>query len=340
MYFASDNTAPVPPEVMAALAEANSGFPSSYGTDPLTDRARDMLCEVLEAPQAAVQLVTTGTAANALALATICPPWGAVICHRHAHITEDECGAPEFFTHGAKLVLADGAHGRMTAETLAATIARTGTGGVQSVQRGALSLTNVTEAGTLYTAAETAALAAQARAAGMPVHLDGARFANAVAATGAAPAELTWRSGVDVLTFGGTKVGLLGVEAVVLFDPARDWELQLRRKRAGHLVSKSRYLAAQIVAMLEGGRWLHWAAHSNAMATRLAEGLQARGVELAHPVQANILFPHWAPGTSARLRTAGARFFDMPAPEGREGARLVTSWATTEAEVDTFLALI
>ncbi len=340
MFFASDNTAPVPPEVMAALADANTGFPSSYGTDPLTDRARDMLREVLEAPQAAVQLVTTGTAANALALATICPPWGAVICHRHAHITEDECGAPEFFTHGAKLVLADGAHGRMTADTLAATIARTGTGGVQSVQRGALSLTNVTEAGTIYTAAETAALAAQGRDAGMPVHLDGARFANAVAATGAAPADLTWRGGIDVLTFGGTKVGLLGVEAVVLFDPARDWELQLRRKRAGHLVSKSRYLAAQIVAMLEGGRWLHWAAHANAMAARLADGLQARGVELAHPVQAPILFPHWAPGTSARLRAAGARFFDMPAPEGREGARLVTSWATTEAEVDTFLALI
>lgn len=340
MFFASDNTAPVPPEVMAALAEANTGCPSSYGTDPLTDRARDMLREVLEAPQAAVQLVATGTAANALSLATICPPWGAVICHRHAHIAEDECGAPEFFTHGAKLVLADGARGRMTPETLAAAIARTGEGGVHGVQRGALSLTNVTEAGTIYTAAETVALATQGRRAGMPVHLDGARFANAVAATGATPADLTWRAGVDALSFGGTKIGLLGVEAVVLFDPAHDWELQLRRKRAGHLVSKSRYLAAQIVALLEGGRWLHWAAHANAMAARLAEGLLARGAGLTHPVQANILFPHWAPGTSSRLRDTGARFYDMPAPEGREAARLVTSWATTEAEVDAFLALI
>lgn len=345
MFFASDNTAPVPPEVMAALAAANSGFPASYGTDPLTERARDMLREVLAAPRAAVQLVTTGTAANALALATLCPPWGAVICHQTAHIAEDECGAPEFFTHGAKLVLAAGAHGRMTPATVAEVIARTGGGGVHGVQRGALSLTNVTEAGTVYTAAETAALAAQAHAAAMPVHLDGARFANAVAATGASPADLTWRAGVDALSFGGSKIGLLGVEAVVLFDTdqngaGQDWELQLRRKRAGHLLSKSRYLAAQIVAMLEQDRWLHWAAHANAMAARLAEGLAARGAGLLHPVEANILFPHWAPGTSARLRAAGAQFFDMPAPEGREGARLVTSWASTEAEVDRFLSLI
>jgi len=340
MFFASDNAAPVPPEVMAALAEANTGFPPSYGTDPLSDRARDLLREVLEAPGASVQFVTTGTAANALALAALCPPWGAVICHRHAHIAEDECGAPEFFSHGAKLALAEGAHGRMTPETLSAVLAQTGESGVHGVQRGALSLTNVTEAGTVYSAAQTAALAGLARAKGMPVHLDGARFANAVAATGAAPADLTWRAGVDALSFGGTKVGLMGVEAMVMFDPARDWELQLRRKRAGHLVSKSRYLAAQIVAMLDGGRWLHWAAHANAMAARLAEGLVARGAGLTHPVEANILFPHWAPGTSARLRDAGARFYDMPAPAGQEGARLVTSWATTEADVDGFLSLI
>ncbi|MDR0807594.1 MAG: low specificity L-threonine aldolase [Gemmobacter sp.] len=338
MFFTSDNAAPVPREVLAALAEANTGYTRGYGTDDLTARVQDRLREILAAPEAVVYLVGTGTAANALALAGFCPPWGAVFCHELAHIAVDECGAPEFFTHGAKLVALPGAHGRLTPDTLRAAISSTG-GNVHNVQRGMVSLTNVTEAGTLYSAVETAALAAVARAADLPVHLDGARFANAAAATGALPADLTWRAGVDALSFGGTKNGLMGVEAVVFFDPAKAWEFELRRKRGGHLFSKGRYLAAQMLAMLEGGRWLTWAGHANAMAARLAEGLAALGIGFLHPVEANILFPLWAPGTAARLRAGGAAFYDMPAPLGHESARLVTSWATSEADVDAFLAL-
>ncbi|MDP2737546.1 MAG: beta-eliminating lyase-related protein [Pseudorhodobacter sp.] len=341
MFFASDNGAPVPPQVMAALTAANAGYAKSYGADPITAQVRDRIRHLFEAPQAAVHLVATGTAANALALATICPPWGAVFCHRHAHIEEDECGAPEFFSAGAKLALVEGAHGKMTPESLAEVLARTGSGGVHGVQRGALSLTNVTEAGTVYTPAEVAGLTALARAQGLPCHMDGARFANALVATGASPAALTWQAGIDILSFGGTKNGLLGVEAVVIFDPARAWEFELRRKRAGHLVSKHRYLAAQIAAYLEDGLWLRLAAQANAMAARLASGLKALpGVSLTHPAEANIVFAQWPEGGHARLQAAGAVYYTVPAAPGREAARLVCSWCTTTAEVDQFLSAL
>ncbi len=343
MIFTSDNAAPVPTEVLAALSHANHGAAPGYGTDDLTLAVQARLREIFRAPEAVVHLVATGTAANALALATVCPPWGTVFCHQNAHIAEDECGAPEFYTHGARMGLLPGAHGRIEPATLAQALATTGAS-VHNLQKGALSLTNVTEAGTVYSAAQTAELAGLAKAQGLPVHLDGARFANAVAASGAQPADLTWRAGVDVLSFGGTKNGLMGVEAVVLFDPEKAWEFELRRKRGGHLASKGRYLAAQMLAMLEGNRWLEWASHANAMAHRLARGLAAKGVACAHPVEANMLFPLWPAGTSARLRAAGAVFYDMPAPEGptpqkMEAARLVTSWATGEAEVQSFLDL-
>ncbi|MDP3960633.1 MAG: beta-eliminating lyase-related protein [Pseudorhodobacter sp.] len=341
MFFASDNGAPVPPQVMAALVQANAGYAMSYGADPITAQVRDRIRHLFEAPQAAVHLVATGTAANALALATICPPWGAVFCHRHAHIEEDECGAPEFFSAGAKLALVDGAHGKMTPDSLAEVLARTGTGGVHGVQRGALSLTNVTEAGTVYTPSEVAALTALARAHGLPCHMDGARFANALVATGASPAALTWQAGIDILSLGGTKNGLLGVEAVVIFDPARAWEFELRRKRAGHLASKHRYLAAQIAAYLEDGLWLRLAAQSNAMAARLAAGIAALpDVSLTHPVEANIVFAQWPAGGHARLKATGAVYYPGPAAPGREAARLVASWCTSAAEVDQFLSAL
>ncbi len=338
MFFASDNTSGAAPQVMAAIQRANEGFDRSYGTDQAMERVRARVREVLEAPEAAVYLVATGTAANALALATHCPPWGAVFCHTHAHIAEDECGAPEFFTAGAKLVLVDGPHGRMTPEGLRAAIARTGTS-VHGVQKGMVSITNVTEAGTVYTPAEIAALTAEARAHGLPCHLDGARFANALVATGATPAEMTWKAGIDVLSFGGTKNGCLGVEAVVIFDPARAWEFELRRKRAGHLWSKHRYLSAQFEAYVEDGLWLRLAAQANAAAARLAAGLErVPGVSQLHPVQANMMFPEWPAGTHARLQAAGAVYYAWDLPDGREGARLVTSWNTTEAQIDAFLA--
>jgi threonine aldolase len=336
MWLTSDNASGAAPEIMAAVMAASEGYARSYGADDLMVRVTEQLRETFEAPEAAVYLVATGTIANSLALALTCPPWGAVFCHEHAHVAEDECGAPEFYTHGAKLALVPGNHGKMTPETLAPVLARTGTS-VHGVQKGMLTITNVTEAGTVYTPAEIATLTAAAQ--GLPCHLDGARFANALAATGATAAEMTWKAGIDLVSFGGTKNGCMGVEAVVIFDPAKAWEFELRRKRGGHLFSKHRFLSAQMSAYLEGGLWLRLASHANAMAARLAAGLAAKpGVTLTHPVQANILFPEWAAGTHARLQAAGAAYYDMPAPQGREAARLVTSWSTTEADVDRFLA--
>lgn len=342
MNFASDNTAPAAPQVMQAVMDANRGFALGYGNDDWTRAAQAAVREVFEAPEASVHFVATGTAANALALACLCPPWGAVLCDTHAHINSDECGAPEMFTAGAKLVGLPGRHGKLVPDELAAALDGLATIGVHTVQKGALSLTNVTEAGTVYTAGEIAALAAVAKARGVPVHLDGARIANALAATGATPAEMTWKAGVDVLSLGGTKDGLMGGEAVVVFDPAKDWELQLRRKRAGHLFSKMRYLSGQFPAWLKDGLWLRLAGQANAMAARLAAGLKdVPGVETQHPVQANILFVNWPAGTTERLRAAGAVFYDWTPPgDGREAVRLVCSWCTTEAEVDAFLTLV
>lgn len=339
MHFASDNTSGAAPEVMAALVAANDGYARSYGADALMERVTALLRDVFEAPEAVAYLVPTGTAANALSLALTCPPWGAVFCHTHAHVAEDECNAPEFYTGGAKLVLVPGDHGRMVPETLAPALTRIGAGGVHSLQKGMLTITNVTEAGTVYTPAEIAALTALARERGLPCHLDGARFANAIVATGASPAEMTWKAGIDLVSFGGTKNGCLGVEAVVIFDPALAWEFELRRKRAGHLFSKHRFLSAQMAAYLQGGLWLRLAGHANAMGTRLAEGLaRVNSVVQKHPVQANMMFPEWQAGTNARLQAAGAQYYAWDLPDGREGARLVTSWSTTEAEVDGFLA--
>ncbi len=341
MFFASDNASGAAPEVMAALARANDGYARSYGDDTVMDGVRAEVRRILEAPEAAVYLVPTGTAANSLSLAIACPPWGAVFCHQHAHIAEDECGAPEFFTNGAKLVLVPGAHGKMMPEALAGALGRIGASGVHGVQRGMLSITNVTEAGTVYTPAEVAALTALARDKGLPCHLDGARFANALVATGATAAEMTWKAGIDVLSFGGTKNGCMGVEAVVIFDPAKAWEFELRRKRAGHLVSKHRFLSAQFAAYLADDLWLRLAGHANTMGARLAAGLAATpGVVQRHPVQANMMFPEWPVGGHARAKGKGAVYYEFEAAEGREAARLVTSWSTTEADVDGFLAAL
>lgn len=339
MHFASDNGSGVAPEIMAALAAANGGYARSYGADALMERVTAQIRTVFEAPEAAVYLVATGTAANALSVALTCPSWGAVFCHDKAHVAEDECNAPEFFAGGAKLVLVPGAHGKMTPATLAPALERIGAGGVHSLQKGMLTVTNVTEAGTVYSPAEIAALTALARAKGLPCHLDGARFANAIVASGATPAEMTWKAGIDLLSLGGTKNGCMGVEAVVIFDPARAWEFELRRKRAGHLFSKHRFLSAQMAAYLEDGLWLRLAAQANAMGARLAQGLaRVNSVIQTHPVQANMMFPDWAAGTNARLQAAGAQYYAWPLADGREGARLVTSWSTQEADVDRFLA--
>lgn len=348
MWFTSDNAGPAHPAIIEAVARANAGYAPSYGAEPLMERVRERLRAEFEAPEAAIYLVATGTAANALALACLCPPWATVYAHRNAHVAEDECGAPEFYTGGAKLTLVEGADGRIAPEALERALALTAQGFVHGVQRGALSLTNATEAGTVYTPGQVARLTGIARAAGVPVHMDGARFANAVARLGCAPADLTWRAGVDVLSFGGTKNGCLGVEAVILFDPARAWEFELRRKRGGHLFSKHRFLAAQMDAYLAHGLWLDLAGGANARASDLARGLAGvEGATVMHPVEANAVFAAWPRAGHAAAEAAGARYYpwrfgpeieaeDAPAP----AARLVCNWATTPEDVAQFLKVI
>ena len=341
MFFTSDNSSGAAPEIMTALARANEGFARSYGADDIMARVTARVREVFDHQEAAVYLVPTGTAANSLALAIYAQPWTAIFAHSDAHIAVDECGAPEFYSGGAKLVGVAGNHGKMTPESLAQALGKIGEAGVPGVQRGMLSITNVTEAGTVYTPAEVAALVDVAKAKDLPCHLDGARFANALVATNTSAADMTWKAGIDVVSFGGTKNGCLGVEAVVIFDPAKAWEFELRRMRGGHLFSKHRFLSAQMEAYLTDDLWLRLATKANAMGSRLARGVEGiRDARLAHPVQANMMFPDWAIGTHARAEAHGAAYYQLPAPEGREAARLVTSWNTTSAEVDNLLDVL
>lgn len=342
MWFGSDNLAAPAPEIWEAMRAA-ADYAPAYGEDDGSERARGMIREVFEAPRATVQFVASGTAANGLALSCLCPPWGAVFCHREAHVQTDECNGPEFFTGGAKLALAAGAHGRMKPETLRAAMATTSATDPHWPQPGALSLTNATEAGTVYAPEDIAALTAVAREAGIRTHMDGTRFANALAHLGCSPAELSWKAGVDILCLGATKNGALAAEAVIMFDPAQDYEFQLRRKRAGHLLSKMRFVAAQFEAMLTGDLWLRTAARSNAMCARLADGLRALpAAELVHEPQANLIFVRLPRGVHRRAREASAVYgvwasLDGPADEMLD-CRLVCSNLTTEADVDALLA--
>lgn len=341
MNFASDNGSGVHPAVMAALMAANEGSVPSYGADALTARAETLLREVLAAPQAEIALVATGTAANALALSLYAPGWGKVFCHEAAHIQSSETGAPEFFTGGAKLCLVPGADGRMTPDALQAVLDLHGRDSVHSGVRSILSLTNATEAGTVYSADQTGALAALAHAHGMAVHVDGARFGNAVAAQNCAPGDLL--SGVDVLSFGGTKNGAMGVEAVVILDPVRAGEIAYRRKRAGHLFSKHRFLAAQIVALLQDGLWLELAAHANAMAKTLGDGLAKLGYTPNQIPESNQVFVTLPRPVHGRLKAAGASFHPWPhdaISATNASIRLVTSWATRDEDVTRFLDLV
>ena len=347
MIFNSDNASGALPEIMAALAEGEQGYAMPYGNDPLTARAQDKVREVFEAPDAAVHFVATGTAANALALACLCPPWATIFCHQHAHVEGDECAAPEFYTGGAKLTLLDGDDAKMTAEGLRQAVSSAAPLGVHSVQAGALSLTQATEAGAAYTLDEVRELAGIARNAGLPVHMDGTRLANALVRQGVSPAEMTWKAGVDILCLGATKNGALAAEAVVLFDPERAWEFELRRKRGGHLFSKLRFLSAQIDAYLTDDLWLRTAAHSNAMTDRLAAGIaNIDGARVTNSIGANILFPEITLAQHKRLQEAGAGYYTMSPfdPDGSDDQtiliRLVSSFRTTEADVDRFLAAL
>lgn len=347
MIFTSDNASGAAPEILQALIAAETGYAMPYGNDDITARAEAKLREVFEAPNAAVYFVATGTAANALALSCLCPPWATVYCHRNAHIEEDECCAPEFYTGGAKLTLLDGDDAKMTEAGLAEAIARTGAVGVHNAQKGALSLTQATEAGAAYSLAEVQALAGIARNAGLPVHMDGTRLANALARQGCSPAEMTWKAGVDILCLGATKNGAMAAEAVVLFDPDRAWEFELRRKRGGHLFSKLRFVSSQIEAYLTDGLWLRLAGHSNAMADRLAAGINANAeAQLTNTMGANILFPEITLAQHRRLQAAGAGYYTMTPfdadgdPAQRIKIRLVASFRTTPEDVDAFLAAL
>ena len=343
MNFGSDNASGVHPRIMAALAAANEGVAPSYGRDALTAAAVDRVRAVFEAPEAAVFLLGTGTGANALALSQLCPPWGRIFCHRTAHIETSESGAPAWMAGGAQLALVEGDWGRMTPAGLAARIADYPQEDEHDGLNAVLSITNATEWGTVHKPGGVAALARVAGDAGMAVHLDGARLGNALAATSATPADMTWRAGVDALSLGGTKSGCMALEAVVIFDPARARDLSFRRMRSGHLWSKHRFLAAQMLAWLDDGLWLDLAGHANAAARELADAMRSAGREPLAPVEANEIFVRLPRTDIDRLRAAGLRAADWPAPgdDATSGTiRLVTSWATTDDEIAALRAVM
>jgi threonine aldolase len=348
MQFASDNWAGASPRVLSAIAAGAAGFAPSYGRDDASAALGEAFSALFEREVAFV-LTATGTAANALGLAALCPPDRVVLAHEEAHIVCDEVGAVEFFTHGARLVPIAGPQGKLTEQDVRTALARL-TGPLSRGEApGALSLTQATECGTVYRVEEVAALAALAREAGLAVHMDGARFANAVASLGCRPADITWRAGVDVLSLGGTKNGAMMAEAVIFFDPARAAGLDWRRKRGGHVVSKARLIASQFLALLEEGHWLDLARHANSMASRLAAGLAAMGFRVPWPAEANEVFPILPRAVAARLKANGAIFHSWPIAGLSEAevpaedevlVRLVTSFATTPAEVERFLGIV
>lgn len=336
--FRSDNTLGCSPEIVDALARAGSGALSPYGNDEITaslrERCRDLFETDLE-----ILPVLTGTGGNSLAIATMTPPWGAVFCHEDAHIYRDELGAPEFFTEGAKLIPIAGEHGKIRPEVLERAIHDIGDTKRMAIPA-CLSLTNATEAGTVYSAGETRALCEVAHRFNMGVHVDGARFANALVSTGCSLAELTWKAGVDMLIFGATKNGAMAAELIVVFKPAMMEQLRYRWHRSGHRLSKMRFLSAQLDAYLTSDLWLRNARNANAMAARIREGIQGiAGVEILRPVDANILLLRFSPAILAALRGAGFLFYDWEI-FGPGAVRLVTGFSTTGTEVDALLEAI
>jgi len=341
--FASDNTAPVAPAILDAIVAANHGYARGYGNDDWTSRVEQRLTEVFER-EVAVFLVPTGTAANALALAQVSPPWGIVLCHERSHIVTDECGAPEFFGGGLKLVGLPGDDGKIAPQVLQDALAGYGGHSPHQLIPSALSITQASEAGTIYRTDEIAVLSEIAHARSLAVHMDGARFANALVRLNATPAQLTWQSGIDVLSFGATKGGALAAEAVVIFDPARAAFFGERRKRAGHLLSKHRFIAAQFLAYLADDCWLDLARHANAMADRLAGKLSAVGLRPVFPVEANLIFVVLPRVLDAKLKAAGANYYVRSSDGLDIGAdnvlvRLVTSFATEDADIEDFVGL-
>jgi len=340
MNFASDNAYGALPQVLDALVRANEGAVRPYGADPYTESLPARFAALFER-DVTVYPVVTGTAANALALACLTPPHGAIFCHAQSHIMDSECGAPEFFSHGAKLIGIAGVDGKLSLESITAAIDAVPRGFVHTNQPFAVSLSQPTEMGTVYSLAEIAAIADACHARGVKLHLDGARFACALDSLKATPAEATWQCGVDVLSFGASKGGTLGAEAVVFFDPADARDFAYRRKKGGHLVSKMRFVSAQLHAFVEDGLWLQAAARANALAQTLAEGLRPLGaVRIVGAVQTNMVFAQMPVELAARLREAGAIFYDWTPPEGgRVLVRLATSFATPPGDGAKFVEI-
>jgi threonine aldolase len=347
MNFRSDNTAGASEKVLAALVAANGGVQPAYGADDLTKDVEKKLGEIFERDVAAF-LVVNGTAANSLALACAAPPYGAVLCHMESHIADDECGAPEFFSGGAKLIGLPGIACKLEPATVAMKLERMPAHSLRHSEITALSITQATEAGTIYSCEEIAALSRVARPRGLSVHMDGARFANALVALGCTPAEMTWKAGVDILSFGATKNGCLAAEAVIFFDKEKAMEMAIRRKRAGHTLSKGRFLAAQMLAYLADGHWLDLARRANTTAQQLEEALLSiPGVRLGWPRQANAVFAILPEAVNRRLRDANASYTpwspdwlsvkSMP-KKGETFFRFVTSFRTSMMEIEALRA--
>ncbi len=339
MNFASDTTAPAHPSVIEAMMAVNSGDAPSYGADAVTNRVRDLLRDVFETDDFDFWMCASGTASNALALSVMCSSIGAIACHEEAHIERDERGAPEFFTGGAKLRLLPGDGAQIDESALRDAFARNDPSFVHETPLETLSLTNLTECGTAYTAATIEHYAALAKAVGLNVHLDGARLANALISTGATPAQMSWQAGVDVLTLGLTKTGAIGCEIIVLFGEMRSRfeDLKARAKRSGHMPPKMRYLAAQAEAMLKQGLWLKLAEDANRKARDLSNLLCAKpGVSLAYPTQGNEVFAILPVEIEAAIQRAGVKCYPWPGGS----YRFVCSWATAEADLDAMRALL
>lgn len=326
---------------MAALARHNTGLVPAYGSDPLTESVTAEFCKIFE-KDVSVFFVGTGSVANALALAAYARPGAVYFAHQDAHLQVDECGCPELHTGGGKIIPVPGAGGKIDPAALSAAFDRVPDGVVHHGQAAGVSITQSTECGTVYSINEIREIAELARSRYLPLHMDGARFANALAHLGATPAEMTWKAGVDVLSFGGTKNGCWCAEAVVFFDTAKAKNFGYLRKRAGHLFSKSRFIGAQFEGYFSEAAWLETARHANAMASRLRSGLAEKGIRTAWPVEANEVFPVLTAGQIERLRQKGAVFYewafgDPELNDGETVVRLVTSFATTEEDVDRFI---
>lgn len=346
MFFASDNSGPAHPKVMEAMIATNQGYALGYGADPIMDEVRAQLRDVFEAPKAAVYLVINGTSANSILLATMSQPWQTIFCADIAHIQEDECNAPEFYSQ-AKLTLVPSTNGKIDAGNLRTKILAEENRGVHGPQRGPLSITQITEKGTLYSLDEIKALTGVACEYGLKTHMDGARFANALTALDCSPAEMTWKAGIDTVSFGATKNGAIGVEACVIFDPKAAWEFELRRKRGGHLLSKHRYLSAQMQAYLKDDLWLDLARSSNARCAQLATGMRAYDpMQFVFEPEGNIIFFKMPRREHKRMLDGGAVYLVMDGdaaqgdPDTLLIGRLVTDWSMTEADITQFLDLL